>query len=152
MLRLARPAEIERKNLFKFAQNVLLLFSFILFIMQPAVRISGMCGLREGIRQVVERLLMACLFCLCAAILEYHIWILLVSLTEPSHFARGSNTCPAYCAGIFYIWLIDELIGWYKRAAFVKVEGGERDCCYWPKFWKSLETFYFCIYNSTRKR
>lgn len=67
-------------------------------------------------------MLMDCLFCLYDAILEYHIWILLVSLTEPRPFQRGSSTCPAYSAGIFYIWLIVRLIGWYKGATFVKVE------------------------------
>jgi len=67
-------------------------------------------------------MLMACLFCMYSAILAYHIWILLVSLTALRPFQRGSNTCPAYCAGIFYIWLIVRLIGWYKGATFVKVE------------------------------
>lgn len=87
-------------------------------------------------------MLMACLFCLYSAILEYHIWILLVSHTELRPFQRGSNTCPAYCAGIFYIWLIVRLIGWYKGATFVKVEGErERERHTLPSvvIWKALK-------------
>lgn len=83
-------------------------------------------------------MLKACIFCLCAAILEYHIWILLVSVTEARSFQRGSNTCPAYCAGIFYIWLIVRLIGCYKGATFVKVES-ERETLPSVVIWKALK-------------